>query len=364
MKSRLLEFLVCPACKGQLNLEIFEDSYTFDFREILSGLMTCRCGEWYPIIKGVPRMLRSELKKTLFEDYREFFQQFHTLLPPLKSDLISNNSDHIEKKQRTAYSFGYEWTEFSEYNSENFREWLAGSPPDSFFSGKFGLEAGCGAGRHTKTAVNLGAEICAVDLSKAVDVAFQKNRNSPRAHIIQADIYDLPFRKGIFDFVYCLGVIQHLPDPPAGFSILSTYVQPGGFFFINVYAKGRISWPLLKAMRLITTRLPNRLTKTLSFGFTLLDYTMIFPYKLLKRIEVFKNLLDHLVFERIKAYAELDFQTSYADWFDRLAAPLDIRYGKEDVLNWYYNAGFENIIVMPLRNAFWNGVGRKPFQPD
>jgi len=366
LKKRVLDFLVCPACKGHLRLEVFEEYHNSGVSEVSSGLLTCKCGEWYPIINGVPRMLKAELKNTIINGYKEFFHKFRASLPPFISNitLTFNDKNSIDKKQRTIYSFGYEWTEFADYKNENFREWLAGSPPDSFFSGKVGLEAGCGAGRHTMTAVSLGAEMFAVDLSNAVDAAYRKNINSPNAHIIQADIYALPFQKSIFDFAYCLGVIQHLPDPPSGFLILSSYVRPNGAFFVNVYAKGRISWPVLKTMRFFTTHLPNKFTKTLSFAFTLLDYVVIGPYKIFSRIDFVKPVLDFIVWERTRAYAELDFQANYTDWFDRLAAPLDIRYGKEDVLNWYKNAGFSDIMVIPLRKAFWNGAGKRPFHLD
>jgi hypothetical protein len=105
--------------------------------------------------------------------------------------------------------------------------------------------------------------------------------------------------------------------------------------------------------------MPNRLTKSLSFVLTLLDYTVIGPYKIFSHMKPVRPVIEAIVWERTKAYARLDFQANYADWFDRLAAPLDIRYGKEDVLEWYRKAGFEDVIVTPLRNAFWNGAGRK-----
>lgn len=365
MRERLLDLLVCPSCKGDLTLNVFEKGNDHSGQEIMSGLLMCKDGEWYPIINGVPRMLRGRLKNTLFERYKDFFNKFGSFLPSITGKIVSSsvNNIHHDKKERTISSFGYEWTEFPEYENENFREWLAGLPPDSFFCGKVGLEVGCGAGRHTRTGAGLGAEMFAVDLSIAVDSAYKKNKDLSNVHIIQADLYALPFREGAFDFVYCLGVIQHLPDPPAGFSILTSYVRPGGTYFINVYAKGRVSWPVLKAMRFFITPLPNKITKALSLLLTMLDYTVIGPYKIMSKIDFIRPLIDSIVWERTKAYARLDFQANYADWFDRLAAPIDIRYGKEDVLKWYKDAGFKDILVTPLRNAFWNGVGRKPLSP-
>ena len=36
-------------------------------------------------------------------------------------------------------------------------------------------------------------------------------------HLVQADLYHLPFKKQSFDKVICLGVLQHTPDPKASF---------------------------------------------------------------------------------------------------------------------------------------------------
>jgi len=361
MKRRVLDLLVCPKCKGFLRLEVFEQTDSLLSLEIISGVLECKCGEWYPIIHGVPRMLKSELKSTLFGEYREFFNNYRTQLfsPLINSNTEYSDRSQVVKKKRTMDCFGYEWTEFSEYDYENFRKWLAGSPPDSFFPGKVGLEVGCGAGRHTSSTAGLGAEIFAVDLSRAVDSAYKKNAVLANAHIIQADIYALPFRENAFDFVYCLGVIQHLPDPPVGFTILSSYVCSGGSLFVNVYAKGRISYLILMSMRFFTTRMPNNWIKFLSFFMTLVDYVFIGLYKMSSRIGLIRPIIDSITCKRIKTYAELSFQTNFADWFDRLAAPLDIRYGKEDVFNWYNAVGYNDIVVAPLDNAFWNGAGKK-----
>lgn len=59
MRRNLMEILVCPLCKGDLELEIFEENET----EILTGRLTCRsCGEVYPIEEGIPNMLPPELR--------------------------------------------------------------------------------------------------------------------------------------------------------------------------------------------------------------------------------------------------------------------------------------------------------------
>lgn len=60
MRRDLMEILVCPVCRGDLELEVFEEND----REILTGKLTCRsCGEVYPIEEGIPNMLPPELRE-------------------------------------------------------------------------------------------------------------------------------------------------------------------------------------------------------------------------------------------------------------------------------------------------------------
>ncbi|MGB9901847.1 methytransferase partner Trm112 [Methanothrix sp.] len=60
MRRDLMEILVCPVCRGDLELEVFEENE----REILTGRLMCRsCGEVYPIEEGIPNMLPPELRE-------------------------------------------------------------------------------------------------------------------------------------------------------------------------------------------------------------------------------------------------------------------------------------------------------------
>ena len=59
MKRDLMEILACPLCKGDLELEVFEE----DDVEIVSGRIYCKaCDEYYPIEDGIPNMLPPEIR--------------------------------------------------------------------------------------------------------------------------------------------------------------------------------------------------------------------------------------------------------------------------------------------------------------
>ena len=59
MQRRLLDILVCPICRTELDLSVTEETED----EIIEGSLTCKeCGEVYPIEDAIPNMLPPELR--------------------------------------------------------------------------------------------------------------------------------------------------------------------------------------------------------------------------------------------------------------------------------------------------------------
>jgi len=85
------------------------------------------------------------------------------------------------------------------------------------------LDAGCGEGftlRALREAQILpGAKITGVDFSPAA-LAWSQAHGMAQAPLSQADVHRLPFPAESFDLVYCLEVLEHLPDSAAGLSEL------------------------------------------------------------------------------------------------------------------------------------------------
>lgn len=97
------------------------------------------------------------------------------------------------------------------------------------------LEAGSGAGRFTEILLKHGAILDSFDYSNAVDANKANNGDSPRLALAQADIRKPPFPPESYDFVVCLGVIQHTPDPEESIRSLWRMVKPGGALIFDHY---------------------------------------------------------------------------------------------------------------------------------
>ena len=60
MKKQLMDILVCPVCKGELQLTIDEENG----KEIVRGSLYCRkCDVRYPIEDTIPNLLPQEKEK-------------------------------------------------------------------------------------------------------------------------------------------------------------------------------------------------------------------------------------------------------------------------------------------------------------
>ena len=105
------------------------------------------------------------------------------------------------------------------------------------------LEAGTGLGGDAARFARLapGAEVVAIDLSQAIEVAARRFGGPPNLHYLQADIMNLPFAPRQFDFISAEQVIHHTPDAARAFAELAARLAPGGVFAAYLY---RVKAPL------------------------------------------------------------------------------------------------------------------------
>lgn len=275
------------------------------------------------------------------------------------SETVKNAAD---LRAQTRKSFGYQWTEFGEMKDQfkdDFLNYIDPIPPE-FFVGKRGLDAGCGFGRHMYYAAKFGARMVGLDFSRAIERAHAITNELDHVRLIQGDILRPPFQPGSFDFVYSLGVLHHTVNPEAGFQALRALVKPGGSIFVWVYSKSR-RWTntVLEAARAVTAKLPLGVTRALSWTGAAVDTVgFIWPYRLLRG--AVGPAVDRVTLPRIRVYARYPFQVCYADWFDRLSAPIRFYYNGDDLQGWADRAGLVNVRISQTGLYGWRLYGEIP----
>lgn len=197
--------------------------------EVIAGRLVPRVAGMsvIPIIRGIPRFVSEET-------YAESFSfQWHRF-----------RSTQLDSRSSIPFSARGFW---------KCTEW---QPTEC--RGKTVLEVGSGAGRYTEVLLSAGMSVVSLDMTAAVDVNRENNIGKGDLFLLQADLHDLPFDDGTFDFVFCYGVLQHTPDPVAAYRTIFRALKPGGSIAIDYYRKidGVDVWSTPKyAWRRWTTRM-------------------------------------------------------------------------------------------------------------
>ena len=313
MKPASLDVFVCPACRAELRLT----ATASDGGEVLDGELACRgCGARYPVTGGVPRFVRSG-------DY--------------------------------AGSFGHQWHWFREVQIDSLNRMsvseatLASSTgwADGDYRGRRLLDAGVGAGRFAERAAAKGAEVFGFDLTRAVDAAYQNIGRLPNVHLAQADIFALPVRRESFDLAYSIGVLHHTPNPALAFARVAETVAPGGKLAIYVYSRYGPAHRMSDALRVVTTRLPLRVTWLLAAGAVPLYYVHRLP------------VIGKAFQLALPISMEPHWRWRWLDTFDWYTPKYQAKYLYPEVFRWFRDAGFD-VVDLPDGPVRVTAVKRLP----
>ncbi len=304
MRTQLLDYLACPNCANETPFDVQADASRKD-GDIISGTLICRsCQSVSQIRNGIPRFV------------------------PLDQDYCSN--------------FGFQWQRWrtlqidrlSGHSLSTDRFFADSEWPPSSLEGKVVLDAGCGAGRFADVAATHGATVIAVDLSDAID-SCQKTTSvhRGRVHCLQASLLNLPLRPTVLDAIYCMGVIQHTPDPKAIVRSLPSYLKPGGQLAYNFYEEG--IWRSLQiikyAFRLITPHLSA--SKNLALSQFLVDLFFPLTRRLAKipKVRIINHFIPIASFHDSQLSTDDQRAWTLLDTFDWYGARYEKRQHHEDV---------------------------------
>lgn len=314
MKPELLELLRCPVSGERLRLETDEGT-TEDVR---TGALVSANGRFrYPIRDGIPRFVP-----------------------------VSNYAD----------SFGMQWNQFRNTQLDSHsgqpisaeRFWASTGWHPEELAGQWVLDAGCGSGRFAEVALEAGARVVAVDLSSAVDATYANLRGHAGLHVVQADIYQLPFATQSFPFVYSLGVLQHTPDVERAFRALPPLVSPGGRLCVDYYGRTWKSVLLPKYwLRPITKRIPRAV---LFSALRRMVPVMLPVSRLLGSVPLagfaLKRIVPVVDYHGMLPLSEQQHREwALLDTFDMLAPAYDQPQTADTVRDWMHRAGLTQVEV-------------------
>jgi len=155
---------------------------------------------------------------------------------------VISNIPRFVKSDSYCERFGFQWKKWTKIHYDSYTKTTLSRDELSYCLGKdiktlkakYILEAGSGGGRFTEVLIKSGALVDSFDFSKAVEANY-KNNKCKNLRIFQADILDMPLKNNSYDYVICLHVIQHSPDPKKAIKELYSKVKPGGTLIFDQY---------------------------------------------------------------------------------------------------------------------------------
>lgn len=285
------DILFCPVCHQKLNLGANE-------------FICANCTKHFPIKDEIPRFVESE---------------------------------------SYASSFGFEWNTHrvtqldhahSDLSEKTFRE-KTGLTPEQV-KGKRILDVGCGMGRFADVVSRWGGEVVAIDLSSAVEAAYENLKDRDNVAVLQADVFGLPFKEEVFDIIYSIGVLHHTSDCERAFRALPKFLKPGGKIVIWLYDKnilwGRTAQVYWKIARRMNHELLHNICKLAG------------PFYYVTKLPV----VGKIFWRAFPIDTNPDWNWRILDTFDWYSARYRSWHTYEQVEQWFESEGLLNIKRLPV----------------
>ncbi len=361
MNRALLDILACPVCHdGALSLE------GDDGRELTdSGMIKCsQCESRFPIVKGIPRLLPAELLEGV-EATANSGAGTGVSDSVSDTELTAADSKAVLDTQR---GYDHQHVELRDPTPQYLR-WRAHferhSPlPVEEYHNKMVLDVGCGEGRHAYCASECGASVVGMDLSRGIELTAERLSCFPKAGFVQADIYHLPFKKGVFDIVYSIGVLHHTPKPLDSFLAIGTLVKPGGLLSAWVYGLDGMSWLYrvshVSWLRPLSGLLPKWMQLSASVVIAaLLEIFVWWPCKLASASPAIKAWLEKKAI--LDSYRR-PFISKVRAVYDRFQPAVTHYLSRKDLEIWLEEAGLVEGGIRSVSGRGWLIWGRAPEQ--
>lgn len=302
MKKRLLKILVCPFCRKGLKIQ----NADYVSGEIKSGTLVCKCKRNYPVINFIPRFVKSD----------EYVKSFSFEWQTHKTTQLDSVTKRTISLQQFIMRTGFDLNKIR---------------------GKFVLDVGCGQGRFSEIAAKAGSEIVGIDLSYAVDAAQANIGHRKNVHLVQADVFNLPFKEQAFDYIFSIGVLHHTPDCEKAFKRLPPLLKKGGKISLWVYDKYALQpVKMSEYWRVITTRLPPNLLHALCY----LAVPLYYVYKI--------PLIGKFLFLIFPIEMRPDWKWRVLNTFDWYSPKYQSKHTDYELFTWFSKSGLHDIKVLEV----------------
>jgi len=290
----------------------------------MGALLCSRCGQSFPIVDGIPRLLIGKESQEVKQAFSEQWKLRY--------------GGCFEKESRVF------WLE----NSESVK-YLSESLIQAVQPGDWLLDGGCGSGEKSRELARLHpqAQVLAMDISETLPVLAGKSRDLANLHIIQADVSHPPLKSGRFAHIVSIGVLHHTPDTAKAFRALAPCVRPGGNLVIWLYPHPTESPLYQRFYYFVRDRLFRKQGHAMPAlkRLTLLRLLCL-PVFLLLPLFLLSTTIQKGFYQKLSLrdlYHGLVFLL-----YDDLAPLYQHRHSRLEVRNWYYESQFEKVSELQL----------------
>jgi SAM-dependent methyltransferase len=210
------------------------------------------------------------------------------------------------------------------------------------------VDFGCGPGRFLDVVQKRGGCAVGIDLSLAVESARRNFPDDPDVLIVQGDLMRPPFKPGVFDGGFTIGVLHHTPDPQAGLSAMARTIKPAGWGACCVYPKDDF-YDFASVRRL--RRLNQMLQPIMGYRFAL-AYSYFAAYALAPALRLMKEEGLHDLVRTIErnwlvALRLKDPRWRVLDVFDAITPHVASTHTEQEVAEWMRLAGLVSVHRTP-----------------
>ncbi len=270
------------------------------------------------------------------------------------------------KVEKVIEDFGNEW---ASYTQEEISDEELGNSFDDYFKlvdltalpeGCIAADVGCGSGRWAKLVAPHVGKLYCVEPSSAIEVTKRNLADAENVRFIDSDLESMPIDDSSLDFLYCLGVLHHVPDTQAGILSCAAKLKPGGRMLAYLYYRFdvqpfwfRALWRVSDLVRRLISHLPYRMKLVTT------RLIAVWVYLPLARLS---GLLERLGADvtnfPLSFYRGKSVYTMKTDALDRFGTLLEHRFTQPEIRAMFERAGFERIEFSPDK-PYWCVTGIK-----